>query len=325
MADVKTAVQSVCTGNGQDIRVRSGRRLHCALPASSLGQLKKSLKRRWKCYRKQLKRCQKKLTEEAIHDSRVEARRLLSTLELLGGFLAPGRVRKVERALKRHLDTFDDLRDTQVQLPVIRKMQVTFPAARPFCAFLCKREERLAKCTRLAIEKVRTRRLDKLLRDSLQEVETRRKRCPAQERAARLLRCVDRAFERTDQLRARIDPSDTRTIHCTRVAFKKFRYMVETLMDLLPAPDRKLCTAMHDYQTLMGDIQDAEMLRSALEKFLRKHTPAPQPVRHLREELALRRQRLIDTYMSAMGRMREFWPLEGPARPAKRADLDSAS
>ena len=86
-----------------------------------------------------------------------------------------------------------------------------------------------------------------------------------------LLRSVDRAFSRTRQLRARIDPRDTRTIHRTRVAFKKFRYMVEALAEYLPGGDRPSAwPAMRHYQTMMGEIQDAEVLLRTLDKFLRK-------------------------------------------------------
>jgi CHAD domain-containing protein len=289
----------------------SGPRSPCDLPTNSLRLLEKSLKKQWRCYRKQLKRCQKQFTEETIHDSRVGARRLLSTVELLGGFLSAARVRKVERALKQHLDTFDGLRDTQVQLPVIERLQRTFPAARPFYAFLQERENRLVKSTRKNIKKVGTQHLDRLIAACRDEVQTRRRKCPPEKAVALLLESVDRAFACAGRLRARIDPRDTDTIHRARVAFKKFRYMVETLVPCLPNPAPKLLDAMRHYQTMMGRIQDAEMLRLALEKFRRKHPLAAQPARHLREELLLRRQRFIDIYMGATEQMRQFWPWDG--------------
>jgi hypothetical protein len=38
-----------------------------------------ALQAQWKRYRKKLKRCQQKFSEKAVHDSRVETRRLLAT------------------------------------------------------------------------------------------------------------------------------------------------------------------------------------------------------------------------------------------------------
>src|SRR5258708_2576008 len=89
----------------------------------TLRYLEASLKALWKRYRKDLERCQDKFSEKAVHDSRVATRRLLSLVELLRPFLAQGRLNKVRRALKRHLDTFSDLRDTQVQLLSLAKLR----------------------------------------------------------------------------------------------------------------------------------------------------------------------------------------------------------
>jgi CHAD domain-containing protein len=302
----------------------SGAPARSDLPANSLRLLEQSLKKQWKGYRKQLKRCQRQFTEETIHDARVGARRLLSTVELLGGFLSAARVRKVERALKEHLGTFEGLRDTQVQLPLIGKLQRAFPAARPFFAFLQKREIRLIKSTRKNVKKVGTDRLDRLVAACRDEIQIRRKKCPSEKTVARLLRSVDRAFARATELRGGIDPRNTDTIHRARVAFKKFRYMVETLVSCLPEPAPKLLKAMRHYQTTMGHIQDAEMLRLAFEKFLRKHPLPAVPAGRLGEELLRRRQRLITLYLGAAEQMRQFWPWTGLS-PASRVPVPKST
>lgn len=297
---------------------RSGQALGCALPAGSLRWLERTIRKQWKGYRKGLKQCQAELTEEAIHDARVEARRLLSSVELLAGFIPAALVKRLERGIKRQLDVFGGLRDTQVQLRLAAEMRQSFPAARPFCAYLRRREERLIKSTRREVKRIKVRRLGKLLAACRAEAEARRKKCAPEKAVARLLRSVGRAFARASQLRARIDPRDTATIHRTRVAFKKFRYMVETLMGFLPAPDRAYREAMHHYQTMMGDIQDAEVLQQTLEKYLQKQA-APEAAQLLRAEVLRRRQRLIETYLSAAGQMRGFWPGKGNERRAGEA------
>src|SRR5260221_8758584 len=84
--------------------------------------LSESLQARWKRYRKRLRQCQRKFSEEAVHDSRIETRRLLSLMELLGWFLGGDHLKKARRILKHHLNTFDELRDTQVQLIFVGRM-----------------------------------------------------------------------------------------------------------------------------------------------------------------------------------------------------------
>ncbi len=279
------------------------------LSRDSLEHLAGSLKKQWKRYRKVLKRCQREFSATAIHAARVETRRLLATIDLLGGFLPAGKVKKVRRALKRHLDAFDALRDTQVQLLIVGKRRRRFAAARPFYDYLRRREERLAKQTRKAVKDIKTRRLGRLLTACQEAVEAYRKDCSPKKANALLLGTVSQAFARTSQLRAAIDPRDVRTIHCTRVAFKRFRYMVEALRHDLPAVDGHLLKVLHHYQTLMGNIQDVEVLLRALDKFLCKQALEPGPARRLRAALLQRRQRLVQVYLTAADQLFEFWPL----------------
>jgi CHAD domain-containing protein len=273
------------------------------------GLLARSLKQQWKRYRKQLKRCQRKCSPGAIHAFRVETRRLVSTLALLGGFLPPRRVEKAQRILKRHRDAFDDLRDTQVQLAAIGSMRRAFPALRPFYACLREREEWLVRKTRKNLTKVRTGRLGKLVAACREEVEQQLTWSTPRKALAGLLRSVDQAFRRTRQLRGRIAAGDTLTIHRTRVAFKKFRYMVEALAEHLPAVTPERLAAMRAYQTMMGEIQDAEVLLATLDKFLVQQEIKPGAMRCFRVELLRRRQRLIRVYLKAADQLLEFWPL----------------
>jgi len=283
--------------------------LPARLPGNSVTWLARSLKQQWKRYRKELKRCQNEFSEKAIHAFRVETRRLLSTLELLGGFLPARRVEKAQRLLKRHRDVFDDLRDTQVQLAAVGRMLRVFPAARPFQLCLLEREDRFAKRTGKNVKKVRTGRLGKLIAGCRGNVERQLAEAGPEKALAILLRSVDRAFRRTKQLRMRIKPRDPWTIHRTRVAFKKFRYMVEALAKHLPAVTSERLAAMRHYQTMMGEIQDAEVLLAALDKFLRKKEIKPEAARRFRAELLRRRQRLIRVFLKAADQLLEFWPL----------------
>lgn len=284
--------------------------------------LARSLKQQWKRYRKQLKRCQQKCSPRAIHAFRVETRRLLSTLELLGGFLPVGRVAKVQRILKRHRDVFDDLRDTQVQLAAVGSMRRVFPAERPFHAWLREREERFARKAGKSIRKVKTGRLGKLIAAGREEVEEWLRDCTPQKALAVILRSVDRAFRRTRQLRARIDARDTLTIHRARVAFKRFRYMMEALAEHLPAVTEGRLAAMHHYQTMMGKIQDAEVLLATLDKSPLQQEIKLEAVRRFRAELLRRRQRLIQVYLKAADRLLEFWPLPNSGACVSPANVE---
>ena len=290
----------------------------------SLKKLARALKKQSKRYRRELRRCQNKFSEEAIHDFRVETRRLLSSVDLLGSLVSARNLEKAQQALKRHLDALDDLRDTQVQLVPVGKMLHVFPAARPFHTFLLKREKRFTRKTRKRIKQLQYRQLGRLIAACRNNVKAHLEDRPPQRVAEVLLRSVERAFTRTKQRWAHIRPEDARTIHRTRVAFKKFRYMVEALADFLPGVTDDHLAAMRHYQTMMGEIQDAEVLLRTLDKFLRKQEIKPEAARRFHEELLRRRQWVIQVYLGAADQLLEFWPLprsKAGVAPAPRGRL----
>lgn len=131
--------------------------------ADVLQHLGDSLRAQRRRYRRRLQHCQEQFSEDAVHDVRVEARRLLSTLELLGAFFPERDLRKARRTLRRHLDTFDQLRDTQVQLNYAGRIMNTFPDARPFHDWLQERKARFTRKTRKAVKQIKTKRLGRRL------------------------------------------------------------------------------------------------------------------------------------------------------------------
>jgi CHAD domain-containing protein len=279
--------------------------------ADVLQHLADSLPAQWRRYRKRLKRCQRHFSEEAVHDSRVETRRLLATVELLRAFLNEKDVRKARRALKRHLDTFDQLRDTQVQLVYVAGLTRAFPLARAFRDWLRRREARFAREARRDVKHIKARRLGRRL--AAFEKELRRlHRAPARARALETaLKAIDLAFDRVTRLSRRIRAENTATIHRTRIALKRVRYMIEALSPLLPAVTENHSRAMRGYQSMMGDIQDLEVLLAAFDEFVRGERADRRSARPLRAELQRRRRLLIRVCLNAVGKLRLFWPPPG--------------
>ena len=269
--------------------------------ADVLKHLGGSLNTQWRRYRKRLRRCQKHFSEEAVHDVRVETRRLLSTIELLGAFIPERDIRKVRRELKRHLDTFGQLRDTQVQLGYIGRMAGAFPDAHAFYDWLRKREARFTRITRKAVKRIRTKRLGRRLAAFEKEIRCRRKQVTREQAFVMVRRAMNRAFARVAQLCRHVRADDIRTIHRTRIAFKRFRYMVEALSPLLPAVTEDHRRALRGYQCMMGDIQDMEVLLAALDKFVQKEEVNAASARRLKKELVRWRRMLIQIYLNAAG------------------------
>jgi CHAD domain-containing protein len=290
---------------------RTGRQPIASSPAPTadvLGHLEESVRSQWRRYRKRLRRCQDRFSEEAVHDARVETRRLLATLELLRAFLPEKDLKRTLRSLKVHLDTFDKLRDTQVQLAYVRRFRRAFPLARSFAKWLSRREARFTRSTRRDVRRIKTRRLALRIRDIEKDVRRLRRATPGARAYATALAGIGQAFDRVARCCRRVSAADTTTIHRVRIAFKRFRYMIEAIHPLLPRVTDEHRRAMHGYQSMMGDIQDVEVLLAALAKFNRNEAIDGRSVRPLREELLRRRRWLIEVYLNGAGKLRQFWP-----------------
>jgi CHAD domain-containing protein len=261
-----------------------------------------SLNMRWDKYKAELKNCRHEFSEESVHDFRVMARRLLASLDLLRFLVRNTRVKKIRRILKRQLDDLDELRDTQVLLADISKNIQEVPLLRPLEKYLQGREKKLMRAARRGIRLLKTADLSKRIRRLNRTIQT----CSETDLGADLLPAVDKAYARVLQRYEQIDPAQPDTIHRLRIAFKKFRYMVESVHPILEGFPAEQLKQMHDYQTSMGEIQDAEAALHDLTEF-EKHAPAaydPEPVhRYYKEHRAL----AISRYLEDKSEVLTFW------------------
>src|ERR1044071_5011673 len=107
--------------------------------------LLEALDQRWKIYRAELKRCRTEFSNEAVHDLRASARRMLAFIQLLNYISPRPRLQKLNRAFKEQLDEFDDLRDTQVILAEISETLQELPQLHEFHGYLQEVEKGLLK------------------------------------------------------------------------------------------------------------------------------------------------------------------------------------
>ena len=286
--------------------------------------LKTSLKRRWKRYRQALKRCQRKFSEKAVHASRVETRRLLSLVELLNVFLGQRHLKKTRRILKRHLDAFDPLRDTQVQLLLLAKQRRQFPETKAFHRMLAGREERCLKTAARRIERVKIRPLQKVFRRlGRQLARTRGATAQRTRHRAAVMNAVRDAFTKTLELQRAVDPGAAETIHRTRIAFKRFRYMVEALQPLFAEITPERVAAMQDFQSMMGEVQDTEVFLARLDKYTRGDEARARMLARFRRGLLVQHTAQITYCLKHADRLLAFWPLKNgasdPPATAQRA------
>lgn len=278
--------------------------------APALGDhLMASIKELWRGYRKKLKRCQRDFSEESVHLLRVQTRRLLSKVDLLSALLQGACLKKAERNLKKRLDEFDSLRDTQVQLLQVGEMLREYPELTALYQRLKGRERRFIKRLAKSIKRFKADKLAELMAALRKELAALFSDPMENTRQFLLvLSAVDVSHAEVVRLRRQIDPVDTTTIHRVRVAFKRFRYMVESLRPVLSGVGRRQLQSMHDYQAMMGNIQDLEVLMAFLDKLAAKRKVEAETLRAFRETLTCRRALLVKAYVDAADQLFEFWP-----------------
>jgi CHAD domain-containing protein len=270
--------------------------------------LAKSVRTMRRRYRKRLARCQENFSEAAVHNLRIQTRRMLALLDLLGALQIRDGMKKMRKVFKQRLDAFDRLRDTQVQLSLLRPLWRDFPETRNLDIWLRRRERRFILDLRHTIKAIRRRRIERRLKDleKLLRKTARAGKSPMIKALAAA--ALTDAYARVLALRRRIRHDDTATIHRTRVAFKRFRYTSELLQPLFPRLTRKRLRKMQAFQSLMGDIQDVEVLLTELAQAIAKGHMRALDGRRLQQELNRRRQELITTFMTAVTKIHEFQP-----------------
>jgi CHAD domain-containing protein len=88
--------------------------------------------------------------------------------------------------------------------------------------------------------------------------------------------------------------------------------MLEIIYPILPGFPEAHLKNMHSYQTVMGEIQDVEVLLQTLEEYATNHEVYdPQPVKSFYEQ---RHTELINTYIENMHEFITFWR-ETPDKP----------
>jgi len=296
-------------------------------PALSLAScLAEALDARWQSYSEQLCLCRKGCSEEAVHELRVATRRLIAQLTLLGCIVRVPALDKARRVLKRRLVALGDLRDTHVQRTFISQASARFPELGLLRKELERRERRLVKVAAAKVGSCKTRKLERWLDAVRGDVAAQTRGSRGQtDLASAVLRATADAFAQAVQRRQAIDLADMRTIHQTRVAFKRFRYMVESLSPDVTGLNRRDLRGLAYYQRKMGIIQDLEVLRACVTKHVQENDGAEALLRPFERYLRRRRARALRSFLKTADRLFSFWPPAGLSAPGELAVTRNAA
>lgn len=261
--------------------------------------LSEALDERWEKYRSELKNGKQEFSEEVVHDLRVAARRLLAVMDILRQLDPQPPMKKIRRLIKGQVDALDDLRDTQVMLAKVSESLQSVPDLQTFEEHLQSREKKLLRKTYKDLESSKPADLKKRISKIQIALE---EHSDEEDWTARLLSVLDQAYASARQAFGQIDAANPTSIHAFRVRFKKFRYMLEVILPVLKNYPQECLEQMHDYQSRMGDVQDANVFLNTLNDF-----DANNELTAVREAFEKQRAERIDTFMARRSELNEFW------------------
>ena len=296
------------TRQSQITRLRA-QRLSPRLSLAIGSFLANALGRCWQTYRACIRSCQDDFSEKTVHKLRVATRRLIAQLLIVGCITPVGTPEMARRVLKRRLKALGELRDTHVQRLFIQSRMARFPELILVEDVLRRRERRLQKAAAGKVKGFKTRKLEKwILTLQLHLAMTPQ----ADGRPDQLLKPVTqattKAFATLVSRRKAIDPAYPQTIHRTRIAFKKFRYMVESLSPDFTGLGKRQLRALAHYQQRMGTLQDLEIIERCITGFLRQDEGIGTLLGPFGRYLKATRARALRSFLKSADDLFDFWP-----------------
>ena len=223
----------------------------------------KSFEDRRRKYRREFNLARANFSEDAVHDLRVATRRLLALLALIHILAPEPDLKPLRKALKSQLDGLDQLRDSQVMLGEVKARASELSGLEPM------RQELEIRVEKLLVRAQRS--LGALTFVSTSNLNSRllglREYLSSQPQLGDPLAAADSAYAEVMHRYKTVDPADPASFHLLRVPFKKFRYTVEVVQPLVPSLEKAALTNLSNYQTLLGNVQDARVFLEALQHF----------------------------------------------------------
>jgi CHAD domain-containing protein len=286
--------------------------------------LGETLLARWKSYQERVKECRDRPTLESVHELRVAIRRLISQFMLFSQMLPEHTPQKARNILKSELESLGTLRDSHVQRIFLQRQATKFPGLAALLKRLEREEAHLAKKASQNVHRFKSTTLEKAVASLLEFLKAQSRNGQTQrELANSALRCADGAFANVVERYRGIDRDDPRTIHRIRVAFKKFRYIVESFPPQLSGYSQSDLRALARYQRRMGNIQDFEVILQRVQGFLKQHQHARLDL--FSGYLRARRTRAVQSFLTTSSRLLQFWPPQAAAGPVRRGTRDASA
>ncbi|QSB02391.1 CHAD domain-containing protein [Methylomonas sp. EFPC1] len=257
-----------------------------------------ALERHWRQYRKRLKACRQTASEDNVHELRINTRRLLALIELLHALEPQPTLLSIRKVLKKQLDGFDELRDTQVMLFEAAKTLPILPELEPFLAYMHRCEQRLLLENHSFIARLYQPKLRRKLKKAGKYFKTQTADIDLKQA---LPSAINNIYGLVINRYEALDPTIPASIHHLRIAVKKLRYTLLAAQCLDSTHAETDSSLLKSHLTRMGDIQNSVIMLQTLELFFQHQIPSAIEQYYRRQQ-----QELIDSFMTCCSEILVF-------------------
>lgn len=267
-------------------------------------------------------RCQKHFSEESVHNARVACRRLIARLLMVKTATPDESIDKVLRQLKRFLKSLGALRDVQVQKEHLTEDLQSFHQISGLWIELGQTEQDLIGSVQEKLSRFKLRKVNRRIRAIEEDLTdpTARLATKATLRTS-VVHALRAAYAEVVRRKEAIDPAIAETVHSTRIAYKKYRYMVESLPPAICRPSSVQLSAMAEYQTAMGVVQDTEVSMAFVHGYADRFPLLADDLERYQRELQRRMEAQISHFLDVADALSSFWPLSTPPHPSEGTEL----
>ncbi len=259
-------------------------------------------------YQKIALKIAKTASEDSVHDLRVLTRRILAVLHIIEKSAPALRAKKIKKRLKKNLRQLAPLRDLHIQIQLLERLLPDYPEAVLFLNQYKKKEKKSAKKIKKKFESVKLRKLRKRLDFVETQIENLLKEPESASHGLSIgLSEVNLAFSKVVDRKNKLNLSDFSTVHQMRMAFKKFRYLLEILRPVLPEINKKRKKEMKSFQKQMGEIQDLEVLMENLKSFKPRGAEKALFLKKMTADLEEKQKLLASKFIPASEKIYSFW------------------
>ncbi len=209
----------------------------------------------------------KKFKSDTIHDLRVCSRRIITLVEFALSKINSAYGENLVKILKFHFNKLSKLRDIQILIENHKAKAINSEYWLLFINYLIKKEKKIIKKLQPLFSQDNLVEIEGLF--FFFELELRNALKNGIISDEDFIIALDKKYKQAIDSFDKIEIEKIDTIHKFRIKFKKFRYLYEFLQQI-DTENSISSKELGKYQTLLGDIQDSEILNKSILVFVRK-------------------------------------------------------